>query len=39
MEEKVVLLKGASLKAFVKVAQLMEKQRVNAIAAQMQKQS
>jgi hypothetical protein len=37
LEEKAVLLSGSSLKAFVKVVQEMERQRVDAIVAQMQK--
>jgi len=36
---KVVLLEGAKLKAFVKAVQMMEKQRVDALVAQMQKKS
>ena len=37
MEEKVVLLRGASLKAFIKIVQLQERERISDIAAQMQK--
>lgn len=33
--EKAVLLSGSSLKAFVKVVQEMERQRIDAIVAQM----